>query len=162
MPNTNSAFPPTTLESLLSDGPVDLLDDGLRLQVKREWIIPTEDRLSYATILRLVECCRELHWTRDVATVCPTADAILTKVAARFHQPVLVQSLIQIHYAVTRIRPCSYDLEFRVILSGSAVLCATVEMRNAFYDSDKGRSVRAPNNVLTTLQSLLGPEKRRP
>ena len=57
---------PTVLENFIQNENVELLPDGIRVIVNPAWIVAGEDRLSYTTMIRLVEYCREHHWKTDV------------------------------------------------------------------------------------------------
>jgi len=146
---------PTTLDALLAEADVELVRHGLYVTVRREWIVPNEDRLSYATIIRLIECCREYHWKTDIASVTPTVDAILVRIEAHFIQPIPPRANLAITYSVTRMGRRSYDLAFDVKSSSVENMhYAKAKLKNAFYDSQTQQAVDPPSIVTSRLREL--------
>ena len=108
----------TTLSRLSSEVRWTHCRQGMRVPLKRSWVVPGEERLSYTTIVRLVECCREMHWDQDVALggdgLDTTFDSISRALECDFRRPVLLGKPLVIHYHVGEIGRTSYTL----ILSG--------------------------------------------
>mgnify|MGYP001574893049 CR=1 FL=1 len=133
-----------------------LTADGLEITVPGSWIIEGEDRLSYTTILRIVECCREHHWRRDVTAICDTPlDSILVTCEAVFHQPILAGSRVAVKYRVAAVGTKSYDLQFFVSSPGSAEDWATVRMRCVFLDPAARYSCIPPQTVANHLRAAI-------
>jgi acyl-CoA thioesterase FadM len=152
---------PTSLDGLRDATDVTALPDGLRLRVSPTWIIAGEDRLSSTTILRLIECCREYHWSVDVLAQpgCESADAICCHLESDFLSPIDAGEDITITYGVQSVGRRSYTVRF-VVANRERRTCARCVMVLAFYDAEQRRSlvpapfVTARLSTLTTLQEV--------
>lgn len=152
---------PATLQALLAIPSTEIMPDGLRVTIHREWIIPNEDRLSYASAIRLAECCRELHWKRDIRELAPTLDSIVVRCAADFMHPIITGSRIQIRNAITRIGRSCYDCTIEMISVGSTehILYSVITLTNVFYSHDIRESIKPPTCVVEALGNMLQIEK---
>lgn len=150
---------PTTLDALLATSGAWLLPRGLKLTVSPAWVVPGEDRLSYASLIRLCECCREYHWRRDVIIHEPRLDSIVVQCTANFKSPILVGSNIEVRYAVTRVGDHSYDCTVAIapLDVGRGAPHALIVLTSAFYDSTKRRAVQPPPVVADALRAMIEP-----
>jgi acyl-CoA thioesterase FadM len=148
---------PTTLKALLIDTDVRPTAEGLHGVARPTWIVEGEDRLSYTTLVRLVECCREHHWNTDILP-CPgaqTLDSITKSLAAEFLHPVRVGSVFTIIYRIIEVRTRSYSLRFDIIAQPD-VLCARFDVVCVFYDPAVGQPVAPPPAIRQHLRDRVG------
>lgn len=148
---------PTTLAELVRQSDVAPDARGLKLLVPKSWIVEGEDRLSYTTILRLVECCREHHWQTDIKpwSGCITVDSICRTAMADFREAVHVGAKISITYKVIEVGTKSYALEFTVHDDVTRSVCAIVRIVSVFYDPVRRRSIVPPMSVREHLSGLI-------
>lgn len=146
---------PTTLAELLREPNVVRDSAGLRMTVRANWVVDGEDRLSYTTLIRLVECCRELHWVNDVEPCLDSRgiDSIVRTCQAEFLQPVSVGSTICISYDVSNIGNKSYTLRFTIRVDMIATDVAVVDLVCVFYDPVARKSTVPPNEVISRLHA---------
>jgi acyl-CoA thioesterase FadM len=147
----------TSLRDLVSSGTVEVTADGIIVKVTSDMVIAGEDRLSYTTILRLVECCREFHWEKDVLPSFDSGstDSICRSVSARFRRPALVGMSIQISYHVTHVDEREYGLTFSLNNIADCQLCADVKLDNVFFDASSHRATSPPSSVRKALERLV-------
>jgi acyl-CoA thioesterase FadM len=145
---------PTTLASLRECASVEDLPNGIRVFIDRGWIVPHEDRLSYATIVRLIECCREFHWLKDVdqGLTERAVDSICRRLECDFIRPLLVGDTVEITYSIAAINQRSYSLLFK-ISDGRGSLCGTCSMICVFYDPLRGLATRPDAATLGRIRS---------
>src|SRR6266516_3668425 len=107
---------PTSLNDLINEEEVIFIPNGMKVTVKSSWILEDEDHLSYTTIIRLAECCREYHWNRDILSISEnkSIDSITRSLSCDFLKPILVGSNISITYQVIKVQKKSYSLRFEV------------------------------------------------
>ncbi len=148
---------PTTLARLIKETDVALSERGFSLWIPSRWVVPGEDRLSYTTIICLVECCREHHWKKDILphTQKTTLDSICRKISADFLSPVDVRIRAQVDYFVTRVGTTSYDLAFEIRNCGMDTASARVHIRSVFFDPETRDSLMPPVEVQKQLELLL-------
>lgn len=135
------------------------LRNGIQVRIDPAWIIEGEDRLSYVSLMRLVEWCREFHWARDIRPVCPRVDSVVRSMDVKFHRPVLAGSLVDVTYSVASVRSRLYSLVFCIHLHEPDTLLAEVKMACCFYDPIARCSLPGPGtlvHVLATLQETSG------
>lgn len=135
-----------TLDYLFSQTRVKEFDDGLLIYVPQSWIVVGEDRLSYSTIIRLVECCREYHWKKDITIKYPLLDSICGQINANFFKPISAEQFVKIKYSISFVSDKKYMLNF-LLHDSSEILCGYVEMVLYFYDSQKKKSVCITPNL---------------
>lgn len=147
---------PTSLAVLLKEEGVTCAPDGLLLDIQPSWIIEGEDRLSYATLVRLIECCREHHWNLDVLSkgLGSTVDSITRSIAGEFLHPILIGSAVSITYQVTGVRRRGYSLKFEVRDVQTGIVSATFEMVCVFYDPVARRVAEPPSEIVALLTEL--------
>jgi len=148
----------TSLETILKENPeILLLDDGMRLRANPAWVVPNETKLSYTTIIRLIECCREYHWKKDIEPqiIDIQLDSTCRFVKCDFFHPINVNEAVDIIYYVNEIRTRSYLLHFLVEDSNRTVTFAEIELILVFWDLQKNEPVIIPENLATVLKSLL-------
>ncbi|MGH2414980.1 MAG: acyl-CoA thioesterase, partial [Microcystaceae cyanobacterium] len=140
---------PTSLKRLLEEDGVTCTPEGLILKIHPDWVIEGEDRLSYTTLIRLIECCREHHWNTDILSRAngTLVDATSKSIAGEFTRSILVGSAIAITYQVTEVRSKGYALKFEVRDALEQTLYATFKMVSVFYDAQSGKAVPPPQVV---------------
>src|SRR5262249_47190282 len=125
---------PTTLEGLLAHAEARTTPHGLSVVIPPAWVVATESRLSYATLIRLAECCREHHWRRDIVPRAPHLDSIVVRCEAEFRSPVVVGAHLMIDYQVVRVGARSYDCSFAFRSASSSEPHGRVRITSVFYD----------------------------
>lgn len=149
--------PATLRELICGNDEIHLTPKGIRLLIHRAWVVPSEDRLSYASAIRLAECCREHHWNQDIAILAPHIDSVVTRCEAIFRTPLVVGTQIEITYAITRVGCRSYDCQFSFHISGQTdnPPLAVVTLTNVFYVPETQAAKEPPYEVHATLIRLL-------
>lgn len=147
---------PTSLSKLMAESGVSTVSQGLSVFVHPEWIVDGEHRLSYTSLTRLVECCREHHWNVDVISNIGDAnlDSITKSFSAEFHEPIPEKSTISIVYAIEEIRSKGYSLLFTVSKNNDSIVCAEFDMSSVFYDPEQEAPIEPPTNILDSLSEL--------
>jgi acyl-CoA thioesterase FadM len=151
---------PTTLVALEATGRLVYGRAHITVSVLPSWVVEGEDRLSYTTLVRLVECCREYHWRCDIASLvgAQPLDSICRSLTANFERPVLIGSVIEIFYSVVAVSKRSYELRFDVRTAAQGVRCATVNISSVFYDANAKAATAPPREVLERLRQLQSAE----
>lgn len=148
---------PTTLRGLMKTAYVACNKRGLTMTVPQSWIVKGEDRLSYATIVRLIECCREYHWQKDILSRIDSRkyclDSICKSVSCEFISPVLVGTTISIAYRITEVRRKGYLLEFELRSKSDRKVYAKSRLLSVFYDPSGHRAVVPPTSILDYLHT---------
>jgi acyl-CoA thioesterase FadM len=147
----------TSLDNLLRESPsVSCLDDGLRLKAESQWIVDNETKLSYTTIIRLVECCREHHWQKDIRPLLQNSqiDSTCRFIKSEFFHPIEVNQVFDIIYTVKAIRNHSYCLQFTISNTCRTVIYAEVELVMVFLNIWDNKPVAPPEKVLKNLENL--------
>lgn len=154
---------PTTLSGLVAEGGVELAPGGLLVQTKAQWIVPGEDHLSYTTLTRLAECCREHHWASDIlpAAAGTPIDAIARAFQATFSTPVLAGARIWIGYRPELARSRQYDLIIEVFDEFRSRLHARFTINCVFYDPVRHKAIIAPEPVRKRLEELASSSAER-
>ena len=147
---------PTSLMYLKDTGCVISDANGLTVTINPSWIIAGEDRLSYTTLIRIIECCREHHWNLDILAYAgdTPVDSILKTINANFINAILANSQIKITYKVTDVRSRGYSMRFNVFDAESQTLCAEIDIVSVFYDPVEHKSVAPPDTVRNSLSNL--------
>lgn len=153
---------PTTLDGLLATPGATVFPEGIRVVVSDSWIVSGEDRLSYASVIRLAECCREHHWKQDLASLAAKLDSVVGRCDASFMKPVIAGSRIELCYAVTRVGERSYECTITIGPVGryGAIPQARIVLTNVFYDPYSRGAIAPPRYVMEVLRSLLTKEAR--
>lgn len=154
---------PTRLEDLLAEplAEVRLHEQGMAVRTLASWVVPNEDHLSYTTITRLIECCREHHWAHDlVATADGTpVEAIARDFSATFYQPVPIGVVIDITYEVYTVRSRAYQIRFTVRDAAHRIVYARSLLTCIFYDPSTHHACRAAPELVARLAALgAGPD----
>jgi len=147
---------PTSLNMLMQTGCVVADLNGLTITIPPSWIIEGEDRLSYTTLVRLIECCREYHWQTDILPKINSnisLDSICKSIYGEFISPILVDSVISITYLITDIRRKGYSLRFEVRNTENQTLCAKFDLVSIFYDPVTRKSIVPPPSVFDFLSA---------
>ena len=150
---------PITLNELSNAENVEIIGDKIYIVIPPDWIVLGETRLSYTTILRIVECSREHHWNIDILSRAKTPlDSITRCLECEFFAPILVGSKVIIRYAVIGHRRKSYKIRFEIVDEIRNKVCATIKMISVFYDPAENISVEPPTAVSEFLQKTLTTE----
>lgn len=146
----------TSLSNLLKEDDVVCKPSGILLTVDSSWIIDGEDRLSYTTLIRLVECCREYHWQTDILPECAgfKLDSICKSLTANFIKPIQVGTRIFIKYYITTIRRKGYSINFKVYNATEQFIYAEVDIISIFYDPLNCVSIVPPPFITNGLNLL--------
>ena len=142
---------PTTLENFMTEHKISLLPNGLRFKVDKRWIVPGEDRVSYTTLVRFVECCREHHWKKDVVSLAPGLDSILCTLKCRFVKPILPGVVLSIRYHVPKVWNDRYLLTFNI---ESDTRHAKIDMTCVIFNPITRSAMPAPDSVIDALRRL--------
>lgn len=147
---------PTSLNRLIEESGVDRTPEGLIVTARPSWIVEGEDRLSYTTLIRLIECCREHHWNVDILPWAgdTPVDSVTRAISGEFISTISSGSVIQITYRVIKVSQKSYSLRFEVRDKVDLRLCATLEVVSVFYDALSDRSIHPPDPVFDHLLAL--------
>ena len=146
---------PTTLQQLIEAGCVTGLRCGITIQTQPEWVVTGETRLSYTTLTRLVECCREYHWQTDILNLSSVPlDSTCKSLNAEFLQPVPVTTRIAIQYKVKQVRKKGYELRFEIRSIDQQTLYAIFNMVSVFYNPETNRAIIPPESVFGKLTEL--------
>lgn len=133
--------------------------EGPRLLVRipPDWPAGGEKRIGYVSILRLVECARELHWRRDVAPRANPArlDSITKSVKADFVRPIMADAQVACEYALTWLRPRSYGLRVNIADDGGGTL-AQVDLASVWVDPGSLQPVVPDQCVAAAVRRLTG------
>ncbi len=151
---------PTTLEYLLSEEGITLFPGGLSAQIHPHWIVNGEDRLSYTTLVQLIECCREHHWATDILFITKghLVDSITKSLVGEFVKLIPIGSVISITYVISNVRRRGYMLTFDVRDFVTQSLCAKFDLISVFYDPIKNEASAPPIAVYEYLLSKCSPE----
>jgi len=148
----------TTLAQLLEEDGVTCKPDGLIVKIHSSWVVIGEDRLSYTTLVRLIECCREHHWSLDILSTHDlgklTLDSITRSIAGEFISPIPIGSLISITYKITEVREKGYALHFEVRDVTDQTVRAWFDIVSIFYDPTTNEPITPPPAILQNLKSM--------
>lgn len=148
---------PIGLIDLLSEPDAETIVGGLKLVPTLNWVVEGEDRLSYTTLTRLIECCREHHWKEDVEKIVGKSelDSITKSVSANYFHPVLTGKKILIKYQIKEVREKGYMSEFIITDEEQSVVYAEYSVVFIFYSSIANKVIKAPKEVLDNLTNLM-------
>lgn len=150
---------PITLNDFSKAENVEIIDDKIYIVVPPDWIVSGETRLSYTTVLRIVECCREHHWNIDILSRAKTSlDSITRCLECEFFAPIFVGSKVIIKYTIIGYRRKSYTIRFEIVDEIRNQVCATIKMVSVFYSLTENASVEPPKSVSEFLQKTLTAE----
>jgi len=146
----------TTLARLIDEGCVSCAADALTITITPSFIVAGEDRLSYTSLIRLIEGCREYHWQADIAPLIKTTslDTICRSLTAQFVKVILVGTTVRIEWKITEVRNRAYTVRFDVRDARASYLCAQCDLVSVFYDPQTHAAVTPPKNVLDFLVKL--------
>ena len=143
----------TSLSNLIEEGGVVCNPEGLTVAIKPSWIVDGESRVSYTTLVRLVECCREHHWNTDILSRTQGAplDSITKSITGEFMHPIPSGSTISITYQVTEVREKGYSLKFTIRNLSERTLSTQMNLVCVFYDPVNNKVIAPPINVFQYL-----------
>src|SRR6266511_788553 len=147
---------PTTLQHLLNTKHVTMIDYGIQIKNQTKWVVSGESHLSYTTLTRLVECCREYHWQTDIAPYLASSsiDSICKSISAKFLRPVLVSSTVKIIYKVKQVRNRSYELLFKICGVDLQNIYALFNIVLVFYNTETDQTAAIPESAKNNLTKL--------
>jgi len=134
----------TTYKKLCSETQVNEYDDGIEIFLQDSWIVDGEHRISYTTIIRLIECCREYHWLKDTKGCEESIDSICAHIDIKFRRPLSGNARAVIKYKVIRVFDRKYIVDFRVF-NTCGQLCCYAQMTQHFYDEKTSASKSVTN-----------------
>lgn len=146
----------TSFKKLAKQEKVILHSNGIAVTVRRKWIIEGEDRLSYTILIRLIECCREYHWQKDVLplTSDKSVDSICKILTCNFVNPISAGSPVFVRYRIVGVRRRSYTIRFEVYDTSNNMLCANCDMVSVFYDPQLKKSAFPPDPIIRALSYM--------
>lgn len=154
-----STLKPVTLVELVQDKNIKVLGRNIFITIPAEWIVTGEDRLSYTTIVRIIECCREHHWNFDISSkIAVPLDSITKYLECEFLAPIPVGSQIIVQYHILEMKQRSYTIRFIVTDREGQNKHAVIKMISVFYDPQK-RKATAPPRVVSDLLKALAKEE---
>lgn len=146
---------PTLLASLEASGTVVRVGRTLVCEVERAWCAPGETRIGYSTIIRLVECVREIHWEEDVKPICAhSIDCITRSLTANFVLPITAGMKIRGQYYITEVRRRSYEIQVTLTPAKSRNALAISRLVCVFWDGQQSCIVVPPVEVIERLRFL--------
>lgn len=141
----------TELKDFLLEERVSCLSDGFLFTAQSSWVVPGENRLSYTTMVRIVECCREYHWEKDIQARLGDSklniDSITKAISGNFYRPILVGQEVKLSYKIEGVRSKGYSLRFKLTDVYSDVEYCEIILVCVFYDPIQLKSVCPPDTV---------------
>lgn len=155
MSSDANTMKPITFTELYQKYSIQLTSNGIVLQVDSDWVVDNEERLSYTTMTRLVECCREYHWQLDILphVIENSIDSITKSLTAEFYNPIYINTPMKISYYVTEVRRKGYSLTFNLGHANQQSINARFTMVNVFYDSQASLAIAVPEAILAYLKA---------
>lgn len=152
---------PLRLVDLLTETNVSTFAGGLRIIPDQGWVVEGENRLSYTTLTRLIECCREYHWREDIQKLSSETDldSITKSISASFFHPVLVGNTILIFYEVKEVRRKGYLVKFFITNDEKSIVYAEYSLVFVFYSTLLSIVIEPPREVFEKLNLLLSYSK---
>lgn len=142
---------PISFDRLIKTSCVKCNQDGLTVNVPPSWIVDGEDRLSYSSLVRLIECCREYHWQKDILSKINKndihLDSICKSLSGDFINPIFVGSKVFISYSINEVRRKGYSLKFEVRNATNSILSAEFILVSIFYNPINHESIQPPDSV---------------
>ena len=148
------ALKPITFDQFMAEDGIECQPGVIVLSVSPSWVVNGEDRLSYTTIIRIIECCREYHWNTEIKKVDPKIDSICKSVTARFSKPILIGTTIRVVWQVTDLRQKSYTLRFTITDRGGEKSFAECDLVSVFYDPNSHSSLIPSEKLMSVLSNL--------
>lgn len=145
---------PTTFSKLFETGSSTKIKKGLQVKISSSWIVEGENRLSYTTIIRLIECCREFHWEKDIISHYEDKiDSICKSIRCDFKKPIFSGDVVRIEYSINDVRKKSYTLYFKII-NQKEEICCEAWVTSVFYNPDFNQSYLPTSDLIDFLQNL--------
>lgn len=147
---------PIVLSDLLKEHNVSIYSDGIKFTANLNWVVDGEDRLSYTTLTRLVECCREYHWNKDVETINKSADldSITKSVSANYFHPVYLNVPILISYQVIEVRSKGYCVKFIIANEDGSIIYAEYSLILIFFSNLSNKAIAPSKEIIEHLRCL--------
>ncbi len=145
----------TTLQSLLTFEKLSYSETGFIGKVPACWIVEGENRVSYTALIRIVECCREYHWQKDVKpNLISSIDSTVKKFEGEFVKPLPLEKDICVLYNILEVRNRGYSIQFRILDALTNEIYAMLSLVCVFYDLHTGEVVSPPVEVLDNLRKF--------
>ena len=148
---------PVTLRELEQKGLARINDDSREIEfiISPKWPYRNESRIGDASISRLFECIREMHWERDIITITGETPIDCTTIASfeEFKRPVTAGEKVIGRYKVLYVGNTSYRLELSLTSPSGSQLCSS-EKTFAFFDSIHQKAISPPDAVRRNLEIL--------
>ncbi|MDK2980884.1 MAG: hypothetical protein PWQ55_1231 [Chloroflexota bacterium] len=162
MVNPDKMMIPVSLSRLKKDNKIKFTSTGMVFRSKKKWVIKDETRLSYTTLTKLIECCREYHWEKDIQSSFKNhnIDTTCKSFSAQFYKPVSYHSLLSIDYSIVNINKKDYEIKFVICDLYKNIVCSEFLMVQVFIDLSDFRSIAIPSdihNLLSRLKKTAGP-----
>ena len=144
---------PITLKELKQQYEIDFTGNGLELEIVAKWVVDGEDRLSYTSLIRLIECCREYHWETDINSLIEKheLDSITKTISVEFSKPIFIGNRIAITYRIIEVRNRGYSLGFQIDNITLKNVSAQCYMVSVFYNPLTHSVTSPPINLLETI-----------
>ena len=143
----------TYKDFLLENGNVELLNNGLTFEIKKNWIIKGENRLSYISIMKLIEYCREYHWEKDFLSIDKTLDSITKEIHTYFNKPLFCGNTATIQYKIVFIDTYSYVIDFHIYMK--EIKTSEIKMKCVFYNSEMCKIKKVDNLIIQKIKDKL-------
>ena len=143
----------TYKEFLSKNENIELLDNGLTFEIKEDWIIKGENRLSYVSIMKLVEYCREYHWEKDFLSIDNSLDSITKEIHTYFYKPLLCGKSATILYKIHSFNTYSYIIDFQIY--SLEIKTSEIKMECVFYDSEMCKVKKVDNLIIQKVKDKL-------
>ena len=139
---------------ILNYTPATILpENGYKVKIEKPMIISGESRLSYVTIMRIIENCREIHWEYDIIknnTDKIQIDSICKNIYVDYFKPITIDTVILVTYKILNVKESSYELLFQ-ITDENHCFCSA-KMVCVLIDSINGQVISFPNSIKTILK----------
>lgn len=139
----------TTFDNLKRTTFVNEKKNGINVFIPSSWVVDGENRVSYTTIIRVVECCREYHWNKDMKN--KNIDSICGSINAKFIKPIEVNVTIYISYSIKDISDNKYKLLFNVTDENGETYCF-IEMISFFYNPFLKKTIKVSKDMIEGLK----------
>lgn len=154
----------------LQNGALNLVleEDYLDFTVPTAWLGAGDTKLSYTTIVGLLEAVRDTHWQelgRMPKHMEHDIDVTCASLEVEFLEPVLPGERYRASYCVTGIGSRSYEFAVRLSSTSRACTCVIALLTLVFIKASTGQATSPPDLVAARLGKLrtrtlltLGPE----
>lgn len=145
----------TTLQNLISNSNVFLDVDGIEITAEKSWVVDNEYYLSYTTLIRLIECCREHHWNKDIKPKLREKDIDTTcrSINIKFSKSIRLSKRFKIKYKISKVTKYTYDAVFTII-DKNYIIYSVAFLKMIFICTNKRTLVQMPADIKEHLNQL--------